>query len=82
MSKARIQTTPWARNAARRAHLAIARELAPETPFSIGDLAYFLDQGATGGLTMAETLAVVEAAMKTNRHPSDDLARLAMETRP
>lgn len=73
----RPETTPWARDAARRAHVAIAREVWRETPFDINDIYYYLDLGADAGLTIAETLSVVDRALGENRRPDEELERLA-----
>lgn len=75
----RIQTTPWARHEARQAHRFAARSLSRDTPFSIEDLTHYLDRGADAGLTIAETLTVVERAGAENRRPDDELALLAVE---
>lgn len=73
---ARIKTTERARFRARQAHRSLARSLSRDNPFAIDDLARYLDLGADAGLTIAETLTVVERAAAENRRPDEELSAM------
>lgn len=73
----RPETTPWARVAVQRAHAAIAPYVRSNTQLSLDTVKRYLELGADAGLTIAETLSIVERAQEENRRPDEELELLA-----